>query len=81
MVTEKKDQEKPGVKKKSDARFKFVLSMDKATAMYLPWSHVRSRFKKLFNEQLPGLKPIIDNEIPKTSPSVTYTVEVKDKTQ
>jgi len=79
MVVKKKETEVR--EKKSDARFKFVLSLDKSQAINLPWSHVRARLQKLFMEQLPGLKPIIDQEVPKTSPSVNYIVEVKDKTK
>ena len=66
--------------KKSDAKFRFVLAMDKKQAIDLPWSHVRARLQRLFRDQLGGLKPIIDHEVPKTSPSVNYTVEVKDMT-
>ena len=61
-------------KKKSDARFKFVLSLDKDQVTHLPWSHVRSKLQRLFKDEMPGLKPIVESEVGKTSPSVNYTV-------
>ena len=67
------------VKKKSDARFKFVLSLDKQQVINLPWSHIKAKLQRLFKDEMPGLKPIVDSEVGKTSPSVNYTVEVKDK--
>ena len=69
---------KPEKKKKSHARFNFVLSLDKDQVVHLPWSHIRSKLQQLFKNQLPGLKPIVDEEVPKSSPSVDYTVIVKD---
>ena len=67
--------------KKTNARFKFVLSLDKDQVVHLPWSHIRSKLQQLFKNQLPGLKPIVDEEVPKSSPSVDYTVIVKDDTK
>jgi len=61
------------------ARFRFILSLDKKDAIHLPWSHVKARLRKLFNEQLGGLKPIVDNELGKSNPKADFTVEVKSK--
>lgn len=61
------------------AKFKFILSMDRGDAARLPWVHVKARLRKLFNEKLGGLKPIVSDILPKEDPTEDYEVEVESK--
>ena len=61
------------------AKFRFILSMDKDKAIHLPWSHVKAALNKLYAENIGGLKPIVNDELPKSNPKADYTYEVTVK--